>query len=687
VYQPVEEVNSATWAKREIGASASFSLPHVAFYYRKFNAKERKSPPQSKRLSLLLTLELATAITAAMSIVTPERHSVKHRTPLNIMCTSFPLAYEKPNGYWTQDDNPHFDFREEEDGHISIHSWTGRTAEQVLAMGNPPLKLSDLYPKDGDYKPAYREKQFDLVTLAQYMKLPHRFLFREGYRDGYTYRNKNGRKTVCVKLGGFCDPDGNEHSKVKVRLSIDGKVRFLWDKNTPGEPIPCGLHRLDEARRAGYLIAGEGESDAATMWFHGFPFLGIGGADAVKQLDVALLHAIPRIYIIEEPDQAAKNQETGQGFYAALREHLRAGGYAGEIFSIRFKLATGYKDPSNLHKACFRACDLLDDRAFLAELKAQFTAAIEKAMDLAIPEGNTALATQEDVQDLQEPAPAHPATQDDRMQWFAELCAVSSDVLSPAHKIVLMVIILHSPIWNTTGEHWWQVDADLLAEQAAMPKKTFLKHLTYLTDKVELFTKRHVQVWYSPMDARKKACRTELYIQPAEHTWLTYPSTYKVTDGTPERNHGGTRIPKPKCVQCGSEDLDIDEVQTCRNCNRIHIIHKQEEQDQEEEQAPVESTAEVLPIEHEEENTPEKYSGKSNLGIIDSLSLHDTQVAPAPDEKSTPENIAEKTNLGFPVVLPARMTICCNAPFQRGPTGAPECSNPACPEKQKRGAA
>ncbi len=599
------------------------------------------------------------------------------------MCASFPAAYEKSNGYWTNDDNPRFDFREEDDGHIFIRSWTGRTAESILAMGKPPLKLSDLYPK-GSYKPAYREHQLDLVSLSHYMLLPWKFLDRLGYRDGYTYRNKQGRKTVCVKLGGYCGPEGEPHSKVKVRLSIDGKVRFLWDKNTPGEPIPCGLHTfLDMAPRLGYGIVGEGESDYATMMFHGFPFLGIGGADAVKQLDVSLLHAIPRVYIIEEPDQAAKNQESGQGFYANLREHLRAGGYTGEIFSIRFKLATGYKDPSNLHKACFRACDQVDDRAFLAELKAQFAAAIEKAMGLAIPEGNTALATQEDVQDVQEPEPAHPATQDDRMQWFAELCAVSSDTLSPAHKIVLMVIILHSPIWNTTGEYWWQVDADLLAEKAAMPKKTFLKHLAYLTDKVELFTKRHVQVWYSPMDAKKKACRTELYIQPAGHTWLTYPSTYHVTDGAPERNHGGQRTPTPKCIYCESEDLDIDEVQTCRKCRGIHIFHKQEEQDQEEEQASVESTADVLPIEDETESTPEKYSGKSNLGIIDSLSIYDPQVAPAPVEENTPGN----TNLGFPVVLPTRTTICCNVPFQRGPTGAPECSNPACPEKRKRGAA
>src|SRR5258708_578863 len=266
-----------------------------------------------------------------MNSIRPDYKQVKKRPRLNIMCASLRAAYEKPNGYWTQDDNPHFDFREEDDGHISIRSWTGRTAEQVLAMGTPALKLSDLYPKGGNYKPAYREHQLDLVSLSHYMLLPWKFLASLGYRDGHTYKNKQGRKTVCVKLGGYSDPDGTEHSKVKVRLSIDGKVRFLWDKNTPGEPIPCGLHRLkDDARRAGYSIFGEGESDAATMWFHGFPFLGIGGADAVKQLDVSLLHDIPRVYIIEEPDQALKNQETGQGFYTNMREHLRAGGRSEE---------------------------------------------------------------------------------------------------------------------------------------------------------------------------------------------------------------------------------------------------------------------------------------------------------------------------------------------------------------------
>src|SRR5258708_2738802 len=158
-----------------------------------------------------------------MNIVAPERHSVK--TPLAKMCLSFPAAYEKGNGWWTNDDNPRFDFLETEEGTIRIHSWTGRDAEAILAMGTPPLKLADLYLKRGEYKPAYREKQLDLLTLSEYLKLDWHFLYAIGYRDGYPYINKQQRKGVCVKLRGHCLPDGTEDSEVKVRLHIDGDVR------------------------------------------------------------------------------------------------------------------------------------------------------------------------------------------------------------------------------------------------------------------------------------------------------------------------------------------------------------------------------------------------------------------------------------------------------------------------------
>lgn len=595
------------------------------------------------------------------------------RTPLEKMCRSFPAAYEKSNGWWTHDDNPRFDFLETEDGTIRIYSHTGRTAENVLAMGNPSLKLADLYPKSSTRKPVYREKQFDLLTLSEYLKLDWRFLYAIGYRDGYPYKNKMGRRTVCVKLGGYCDPKGNEHSKVKVRLSIDGKVRFLWDKSTPGEPIPCGLHRLDEARRAGYLIMGEGESDAATMWFHGFPFLGIGGSDTVKQLDAALLQGIGRIYIIEEPDQAKKNSDTGQGFYASMRAHLRDNGYTGEIFSIRFKLACGYKDPSNLHKAIYRDCDQAEEAPHLAVVKAKFAAAMAKAIERAIPEGNTALATQEDVQP--EPTPPMPTNESEWRQWAKELCRVSTTVLSPAHKIVLLVILLYAPIWNEPGEFWWKVEADDLCDLAAMPKATFLKHLAYLTDKVGLFTKRHVHIWYTPEEVtrKRKKCTTDLYIQPSAQKWLAYPSTYHIVEGAEERNHGGTRTPKPTCAACGSEHVDLYDATFCHDCKHLHYIPKQDAPERTDEHAPaeaVESTAELLPTE-EEKTLPKNTPATPNLHIPSpSISgyIYDPQVAlSSQPEENTPGNPKLGVAGVSPTSEPIKLPHCQNMQCLTGP--------------------
>jgi hypothetical protein len=581
------------------------------------------------------------------------------RTPLEKMLQSFPAAHQKPNGYWTHDNNPRFDFYEQENGRIAVYSWTGRSAEAVLAMGQPPLKLADLYPRTGESRPASTgvpEKQFDLFTLADYLKLDWRFLYGLGYRDGYTYRNKQGRRIVCVKLGGYCQPDGSEHSKVKVRLSIDGKVRFLWDSNTPGEPIPCGLHRLDQARSAGYLVIGEGESDAATMWFHGVPFVGISGADACKHLDVSLLRDIPRLYLIEEPDQAQKNSDTGQGFYARMRSHLREQGYTGEIFSIRWKAATGYKDPSNLHKGCYRELQGIDglDTPTAAAVKTLFAKAFQKALARAIPEGNQALATQEDA--VPDQMPTAPVTESDRLQWIAELCAAPQTILSPAHKIVLLVILLHSPIWNAREEYWWQVNAESLAPLAGMSPEQFLRLLSYLVDNLGLFTKRHRKIWYTPEGAQHVKVRTELYIQPTEGTWRAYASTIRLLPGADPRKHGGAHsstepegseqqtLDTPEaesrpaaCDWCDSEDVEVYESIYCHACHQTSYHWKESDQPpiRDPEPEAVEGTASVFPLspEHEKEEeaanettgilpkTAENTPGITNLPPLDSLSI------------------------------------------------------------------
>ncbi len=259
---------------------------------------------------------------------------------LSKMLTAFPSAREKHNGYYEHSDNPRFDFRVREDGSIFIHSWTGRTREEILAMGG--LKESDISLRGQTYTGPTKDS-LDLLDLAIAKCIHPHFLENLGLQSGYSYK---GRRYVKIP---YFNADGTQHTKIKFRKALDGKYKQLWDEDTPGEIIPYGLHKLDMARDAGYLLIGEGESDAWACWYHGMPYLGVPGVDHHKCLSVADLKAIPKIYVVEEPDQKKKMLEYGKGFYKNVHHTLRQSGYTGEVFCIDFKKATKYKDPSELH--------------------------------------------------------------------------------------------------------------------------------------------------------------------------------------------------------------------------------------------------------------------------------------------------------------------------------------------------
>jgi hypothetical protein len=168
------------------------------------------------------------------------------------MLASFPDAYERGNGFWAHDDNPRFDFRELPDGDIRIKSWTGRTDDDILAMGQPPLTRAALYAKPGQWSAVQSRDAIDLLSLAEYMCIDWQWLMREGYSDGYTYTSRDGRTTRCVKLGGICTPEGQENTKHQVRLSLHKEPRFLWNQNIPGELLPSGP--LSVFLTKGYIV-------------------------------------------------------------------------------------------------------------------------------------------------------------------------------------------------------------------------------------------------------------------------------------------------------------------------------------------------------------------------------------------------------------------------------------------------
>jgi hypothetical protein len=122
------------------------------------------------------------------------------------------------------------------------------------------------------------------------------------------------------------------------------------------------------------LPIGEGESDGWTFWLYDMPYLGVPGGKNEVCLNGATLHDIPRIYIIQEPDN------TGKAFYSRVHRRLRFSGYTGEIYALPFKEITGSKDPNELHKRLIR------EHKF-----SSFKEVMIQAFANAIPSGNITL--------------------------------------------------------------------------------------------------------------------------------------------------------------------------------------------------------------------------------------------------------------------------------------------------------
>jgi hypothetical protein len=291
--------------------------------------------------------------------------------PLNRMLTACPQA-TGPNsaGWYNNPDNPRFDFRENEDGSILIHSWTGRSVDDILAMIG--LSRGDL--SRDKHTSSLTHHTLDVVSLAQARRIPWEFLYQLGLSDDYHYK---GRRYVKVP---YRQMDGTEHTKIRIRKAIDGDYKHCWDEGTPGELLPYGLDKLHMAYEQGYLVIGEGESDGWACWFHDVPYLGLPGASTAKKLTVLGddLSRIQRIYILHEPDQVEKLQHTGQGFYKDVHNTLRALDYKGELFCVPFKQLTGCKDPGELHSK------LWDENPGAST----FPAALLQALEQATPAGD-----------------------------------------------------------------------------------------------------------------------------------------------------------------------------------------------------------------------------------------------------------------------------------------------------------
>jgi hypothetical protein len=137
------------------------------------------------------------------------------------------------------------------------------------------------------------------LTLAQYAAakvLPIDFLRACGLSD-MRYAERPALRVPYLGANG-------DEVAVRFRVAMDGD-RFRWRSGS--KPCLYGLHRLADARAAGYVVVVEGESDAHTLWYHGIAAIGLPGATNWREdRDAGWFDGIETIYIIIEPDKGGQ---------------------------------------------------------------------------------------------------------------------------------------------------------------------------------------------------------------------------------------------------------------------------------------------------------------------------------------------------------------------------------------------
>ncbi len=169
-----------------------------------------------------------------------------------------------------------------EQGQVLLKCFAGCSLERIVeAMG---FTMVDLFPDAGlvpggqaTTSSNTRHSTLTLVDLALEKQLPWKFLFSLGVME-----HPSGGLQIPYHL-----PDGTLAPRHRIRTALIAKEGSHWSPGT-GAIVPYGLERLEEGRKAGYLVLVEGESDCWTLWYQGFPALGLPGAEMARALEESM---------------------------------------------------------------------------------------------------------------------------------------------------------------------------------------------------------------------------------------------------------------------------------------------------------------------------------------------------------------------------------------------------------------
>jgi hypothetical protein len=143
-----------------------------------------------------------------------------------------------------------------------------------------------------------------LEAYAASKNLPVEFLTSNdvALEDGTCYVKEEGKEIPAVEIP-YADRDG-ELLTNRYRIAVGGDDRFRWEKGST--TTLYGLHKLEEAEKAGYILLVEGESDCHVAWYRGLPAVGVPGVDNWRDAWALHLDGIPKIFVMVEPDEAGK---------------------------------------------------------------------------------------------------------------------------------------------------------------------------------------------------------------------------------------------------------------------------------------------------------------------------------------------------------------------------------------------
>ena len=212
-----------------------------------------------------------------------------------------------------------------------FHGYEGDTARAYKEI----LEKYGVRREKSKQKPEKKSSELLPYSLDQYSKdkrLPAEWL-SEVCRLSTEYDSWNG--TGWLKIP-YLDKTGRQ---VTFRKRYGSKA-FRWSKGA--KTTLYGLWTLPQIQEAGgWAILTEGESDTQTLWYLGFPAIGVPGASNFKAEQAKMLQGLT-LYIHQEPDRGGKT------FVENTVRGLQKGGFRGaaKLWSCK---DLGTKDPSELY--------------------------------------------------------------------------------------------------------------------------------------------------------------------------------------------------------------------------------------------------------------------------------------------------------------------------------------------------